>query len=148
MSESYLTATSSISNDKSRNCRPRRVCAIGEIAGNDQTTLADEFHRGNAFVPALDHAPNSNWEVDRLAAVVVGRVELGAIEQRACVIHRDRLSYLRICASPNLDWNTIVGNAGAKRAFEAMMEMRKIDVAKSEAAAGGTYLCLRTTQTK
>jgi len=36
-------------------------------------------------------------------------------------------------------WNAIVGNGGevAKRAFEAMMDMGKIDVAKIEAAVRG-----------
>src|SRR5262249_58222924 len=71
----------------------RPAIAVAEVRGDDQLPLASHAHRGDAFVPALDHAAAAEREHERLAAIDRG-VELLAALEPAGVVDADGVSGL------------------------------------------------------
>ena len=77
---------------------------------------------------------NDQEETDRYWEAIVGN----GGEESACGWCKDRWGYSwQITPRVLLDATTSADKAAAKRAFEAMMTMRKIDIAKIEAAVAG-----------
>ena len=59
--------------------------AVSEFRRNNKPTNPTDLHPGHTLVPALDHAPLPELELERRAAVDRA-VELGAVQQRAGVV--------------------------------------------------------------
>src|SRR5262249_23979255 len=68
--------------------RPHLLVAVGQGRRDGQPALAAHLHSRHALVPAGDDLAHPDAEAERLAAIV-GAVELGAVEQRADVVHGD-----------------------------------------------------------
>src|SRR5579872_5196119 len=75
--------------------------AVAEIGRDRELADAADLHRGDAFVPALDHLPHADPELERLAAITRA-VELAAVRQRADVVYGHGLARLRTGARPLL----------------------------------------------
>src|SRR5687767_422103 len=71
--------------------------AVGQIRRDGELALAADLHAGDALIPALDHAPGAELELERLAAILAG-IELLAVGQPARVVDLDRLTRLRLGA--------------------------------------------------
>lgn len=116
--------------------------------GHEGVELTVEFTLlGRAFV-GLNGGPNftpnqavsfmvvtdSQEETDRYWAAIVGN----GGEESACGWCKDKWGFSwQITPRVLLDATTSTDQATAKRAFDAMMTMRKIDIAKIEAAVAG-----------
>src|SRR5512134_116908 len=73
--------------------------AVAESGGDDELTLATDFHALHAFVPSLDHASSTQGKREGLTSIN-GAVELVPVFQPAAVMNRDCLAGLsgRSCA--------------------------------------------------
>jgi hypothetical protein len=67
--------------------------AIAEGRRDDQPALTAHVHRGNAFVPTLDHSAGANGKLKRLIALARA-VEDGPVVQIAGVVHDHGLALL------------------------------------------------------
>src|SRR5262249_31296579 len=77
-----------------RNDPTRAARAIAERRRDDQASFAPHLHRHHPLVPAGDHLPDADDELERLPAVARA-VELLAVRERAGVVHRHPLALLR-----------------------------------------------------
>lgn len=90
-----------------------------------------EFSHSEAF--SFQVATDTQEETDRYWNAIVGN----GGEESACGWCRDRWGLSWQITPRALTDAITAGGAEAKRAFEAMMEMKKIDIAKIEAARRG-----------
>jgi len=71
--------------------------AVAQLGRDGQLDLLADLHRGDALVPALDHLPDAEGELER-AATIDGAVELGAVCQPAGVVHGNLVALARLRA--------------------------------------------------
>jgi hypothetical protein len=64
--------------------------AVGEVGGDGQLALFVQLHAEESLIPALDDLASTDGEVERVATLVAG-IELGAVQERALVVHIDRV---------------------------------------------------------
>ncbi|MGF1625733.1 MAG: VOC family protein [Alphaproteobacteria bacterium] len=103
------------------------VCGIPCIGLNGGT----QFQHNEAF--SFQIATDDQAETDRYWNAIVGN----GGQESACGWCKDRWGVSWQITPRALTEAMAAGGAEAKRAFEAMMDMRKIDVAKIEAARRG-----------
>lgn len=84
------------------NIAPGAARAIAHLGRDHERALAADLHAGDTFVPAADHLPRAEIEVERLAPVA-GAVELlamavglGGVVQPAGVMDGDGLARDRL----------------------------------------------------
>lgn len=98
----------------------------------------------NSAVTAVHHAPGDypdgkQGQVLTVEFTVAGVACLG-LNGGPAFKHSEAFSFQIITedqAETDRYWNAIIGNGGAESAFEAMMKMKKIDIATIQAARRG-----------
>src|SRR5258707_14634341 len=78
------------------------LAAVTELRGDGELALASHPHAGDPFVPSLDHLAGAELEAEG-AVVVAARVELGAVDQPAGVVHLHRVASLGLGTGADLE---------------------------------------------